>query len=297
MALTDLLRPDKRQQFLATSRAIVAEVAGNVMTHGGVVAGNFAYLALLSIFPFFIVAAALGGVFGRSEYGAEAVQGFLAAVPPSVASVLAAPMEAAMYARTGALLWLAVLVGLWTTASLIESIRAVIRRAYGTESNKPFWKLRLGSMALIILAVVATMLALSVQVVLAGAAEVIANSLYFPGEPLALVVLSQLFTFAVLLLMLYLVYGMLTPLRYREAGHPIWPGPMFIAVWWMLCLAILPRFLGTFADYDLTYGSLAGVMVSLIFFFLIGLAMVIGAELNAAIARARGGVPQETDTD
>ena len=90
MALTDLLRPDKRQQFLATSRAIVAEVAGNVMTHGGVVAGNFAYLALLSIFPFFIVAAALGGVFGRSEYGAEAVQGFLAAVPPSVASVLAA---------------------------------------------------------------------------------------------------------------------------------------------------------------------------------------------------------------
>ena len=62
------------------------EVAGNVMTHGGVVAGNFAYLALLSIFPFFIVAAALGGVFGRSEYGAEAVQGFLAAVPPSVAS-------------------------------------------------------------------------------------------------------------------------------------------------------------------------------------------------------------------
>ena len=88
MALTDLLQPDKRQQFLVTSRAIIAEVAGNVMTHGGVVAGNFAYLALLSIFPFFIVAAALGGVFGRSEYGAEAVQGFLAAVPPSVASLL-----------------------------------------------------------------------------------------------------------------------------------------------------------------------------------------------------------------
>jgi membrane protein len=97
--------------------------------------------------------------------------------------------------------------------------------------------------------------------------------------------------------MLYLVFGMLTPLRYREARHPIWPGPVFISIWWMLSVAVLPRFLGTFADYDLTYGSLAGVMVSLIFFFLIGLAMVIGAELNAAIARARGGLPLKKDKD
>lgn len=294
MAIFKPLKPDTLKQLRATSLGITREVTGNVLVHGGVVAGNFAYLSLLTIFPFFIVAAALGGVFGRSEYGQQAVNAFLAAVPPSMASVIGAPVHAAMSARTGPLLWLAVIVGLWTTGSLIESIRSVIRRAYGTTSNKPFWRYRLGSMALIIIAVIATMLALSMQVVLVGAAEVIAASVRFPQNANALVAFSQLFTFLVLLAMLYLVFGMLTPTIYRRAGHPIWPGPLFISIWWMVSLAVLPFFLSTFADYDLTYGSLAGVMVSLIFFFLIGLAMVIGAELNAAIARASGGVPQET---
>ncbi|MFN3818127.1 YihY/virulence factor BrkB family protein [Blastomonas sp.] len=294
MSRIDLLKPKNFWQTYAKSKAIVIEVAGNVFVHGGVVAGNFAYLALLTIFPFFIVAAALGGVFGRSEYGQEAVNAFLAAVPPSTAAVIAAPMESAMTARTGPLLWLAVIVGLWTTGSLIETIRALIRRAYGATSDKPFWRYRLGSVALIIVAVIATMLALSMQVVLVGAAEVIAASFLFPDDALSLVAFSQLFTFLVLLGMLYLIFGMLTPTVYRRARHPIWPGPLFISIWWMVSLSALPFFLSNFANYDLTYGSLAGVMVSLIFFFLIGLAMVIGAELNAAIARARGGVPQNT---
>ncbi len=294
MAISNLLKPDTLKRLRARTVSITREVVGNVLVHGGVVAGNFAYLALLTIFPFFIVAAALGGVFGRSEYGQQAVNAFLAAVPPSMAAVMAAPVEAAMTARTGPLLWLAVIVGLWTTGSLIESIRSVIRRAYGTTNDKPFWRYRLGSIALIIIAVLATMLALSMQVVLVGAAEVIAASVRFPQDAGLLVAFSQLFTFLVLLGMLYLVFGMLTPTIYRRAGHPIWPGPLFISIWWMVSLAALPFFLSNFANYDLTYGSLAGVMVSLIFFFLIGLAMVIGAELNAAIARAGGGVPQQT---
>lgn len=297
MSRIDLLKPKNFWQTYARSKAIVAEVVGNVFVHGGVVAGNFAYLALLTIFPFFIVAAALGGVFGRSEYGQEAVNAFLAAVPPSTAEVIATPMESAMTARTGPLLWLAVLVGLWTTGSLIETIRSLIRRAYGATSDKPFWRYRLGSVALIIVAVIATMLALSMQVVLVGAAEVIAASFRFPEDALSLVAFSQVFTFLVLLGMLYLVFGMLTPTVYRRARHPIWPGPLFISIWWMVSLSVLPFFLSNFANYDLTYGSLAGVMVSLIFFFLIGLAMVIGAELNAAIARARGGVPQNTEIE
>ncbi|GGB58939.1 YihY/virulence factor BrkB family protein [Blastomonas aquatica] len=293
MAIRDLLKPENFRENLTRSRAIAVEVVGNAFEHGGVVAGNFAYLALLTIFPFFIVAAALGGVFGRSDYGQDAVNAFLAAVPPSMASVIAAPIESAMTARTGLLLWLAVIVGLWTTGSLIESIRAIIRQAYDATSDKPFWRYRLGSLALIIIAVIATMLALSVQVVLVGAAEVIAASVGFPENALSLVAFSQLFTFLVLLAMLYLVFGMLTPTAYRRKRHPIWPGPLFISIWWMASLALLPFFLSNFANYDLTYGSLAGVMVSLIFFFLIGFAMVIGAELNAAIARARGGAPQE----
>jgi membrane protein len=49
---------------------------------------------------------------------------------------------------------------------------------------------------------------------------------------------------------------------------------------------VLPWFVSSITNYDLTYGSLAGVMITLIFFYLVGLGMVTGAQLNAALANA-----------
>ncbi|WP_373489011.1 YihY/virulence factor BrkB family protein [Blastomonas sp.] len=276
-------------RWFPASLAVAREVIGNVVQHGGVLAGNFAYLALLSIFPFFIVAAALGGIFGRSDYGSDAVQAFLAALPPSVGAAMSAPVEAAMVARSGGLLWLAVIVGLWTTGSLVEAIRMIIRRAYNTTGERPFWHYRLGSMAMIVLTVIASMLALSTQVMLVGASQIITIGINFPGQAMAIVAFGQLLTLTVLFAMLYLLFRLLTPVDCRRAGFPTWPGPLFISLWWMVSLGLMPAFLRNFANYDLTYGSLAGVMISLIFFFLIGVAMVIGAELNAALARNQGG--------
>jgi membrane protein len=59
-----------------------------------------------------------------------------------------------------------------------------------------------------------------------------------------------------------------------------------VSIWWLGLTALLPLFLSSVSNYDLTYGSLAGVMVALIFFYLIGLGMVTGAQLNAALANA-----------
>jgi membrane protein len=59
-----------------------------------------------------------------------------------------------------------------------------------------------------------------------------------------------------------------------------------VSIWWLGLTALLPLFLSSVSNYDLTYGSLAGVMVALIFFYLIGLGMVAGAQLNAALANA-----------
>jgi len=76
----------------------------------------------------------------------------------------------------------------------------------------------------------------------------------------------------------------LTPARYRKYGCRKWPGALFITVWWLATVEILPNVLGLFGGYSLTYGSLAGIMVTLLFFFAVGLGVVMGAELNAALA-------------
>ena len=72
----------------------------------------------------------------------------------------------------------------------------------------------------------------------------------------------------------------------RTGARAIWAlaGAMLTALVWYLTTLLLPVALSLLTSYDLTYGSLAGVVVVLIFFFFVGLGVVIGAELNAALA-------------
>ncbi|QJB69529.1 YihY/virulence factor BrkB family protein [Parasphingorhabdus halotolerans] len=268
-------------------RSVVERTAVGVYTDGFTFSGNFAYLALLAVFSFFIVAAAIAGSFGDTAAGAEIVDAFLRTVPPSVANALRDPVSDAMAARTGPLLWLSAAVGLWTTASLIETIREILHRAYGVTAQRAFWEYRLGSIGLIIVSVILAMLSLSMQFLIAGVGEFIDG--YFPSVETASfwLAISRALPFFILFGTLYMLFRLLTPRNYRSPHYPKWPGAVFISVWWLVITGILPLFLKYAANYKLTYGSLAGVMITLIFFYLIGLGMVIGAQLNAALAETR----------
>ncbi len=92
---------------------------------------------------------------------------------------------------------------------------------------------------------------------------------------------------------LYLLFFSLTPSRYRKSGCKKWPGPAFVAAWWVATTSMLPVALSSLGGYDLTYGSLAGVIIALIFFFMIGLGVTIGAQLNAALAETPEPTPHE----
>ena len=130
---------------------VVKRVAIGVYNDGFIHAGNLAYLALLTLFPFVIVAAAVARLVGQREGGMEAVIGLLQTMPPSVAEVLSKPIADVIEARSGNLLWFGALVGLWTTGSFIETIRDIIRRAYGVTYSRPFWEYRLGSAGMIVM--------------------------------------------------------------------------------------------------------------------------------------------------
>src|SRR3546814_16923624 len=97
---------------------LIKRVLVGTWSDGFIHAGNIAYLSLLTLFPFFIVAAAVAQLFGQTGEGMHTVEAFLRTVPPSVANVLAKPIGAVLAARSGTLLWLGAPVGLWTTAGL-----------------------------------------------------------------------------------------------------------------------------------------------------------------------------------
>ncbi|HYG48479.1 MAG TPA: YihY/virulence factor BrkB family protein [Allosphingosinicella sp.] len=298
--------PEARRKRLARTRArlgnmrakmkpgqypfeVVKRVAVGVYNDGFIHAGNLAYLALMSLFPFVIVAAAIARLFGQTEEGLAAVVGILQTMPPDVADVLKKPISDVISARSGSLLWLGALVGLWTTGSFIETIRDIIRRAYGVTFSRPFWEYRLGSVGMIIAAVILAMLAFSVSVLLSGVQEFIVSLIPRGEELVGIVTLFRVVPALMLFGALYVIFYSLTPKRYRSSGCPKWPGPAFVTAWWLATTALLPVVLSSLGGYDLTYGSLAGVIIGLTFFFIVGLGVVIGAELNAALAE----VPEE----
>src|SRR3954463_9786821 len=272
---------------------VIKRVAIGVYSDGFIHAGNLAYLALLSIFPFVIVAAAIARLFGQTDEGMDAVNALLQTMPRNVADVLQTPIRDVIEARSGSLLWLGAIVGLWTTGSFIETIRDIIRRAYGVTFSRPFWEYRLGSVGVIIVAVVLAMLAFSVSILLSGVQQFLVDRIPGAGDLVGLLTLLRAAPALVLFGALYLLFYVLTPKRYRVTGCRKWPGAAFVAIWWVVTTALLPVILSSLVDYDLTYGSLAGVIISLFFFFIIGLGLVIGAELNAAVAEP----PTPTEED
>ncbi len=296
--------PEARRKRLATMRAafgpqvqeklkprvtvweIVKRISIGVYNDGFIHAGNLAYLSILALFPFFILAAAVAQLLGQSQDAQLTVANVLRRLPPDVADTLRDPVLEVLQARTGPLLWFGALVGLWTATSFVGTIRDILRRAYGVKFSAPFWEYRLWSILLILGAVLLLMLAFAASVALSSVQHVLLIWFPYAGGLATRLGLYQLVPAATLFFTFYVLFLALTPTRYRKHGCRNWPGALFITAWWLATVAMLPEVLGLLGGYSTTYGSLAGVMIALLFFFVIGLGVVTGAELNAALAES-----------
>jgi membrane protein len=302
--------PEARRKRLAKARArfgrtfdrvrpgsrpfkVLKRIAVGVYSDGFIHAGNLAYLTLMTVFPFVIVAAAVAHLLGQTEGGMHAVSALLQTMPRNVADVLRKPISDVLHARSGGLLWLGALVGLWTTGSFIETIRDILRRAYGVRATGSFWEYRLGSIGLIVAAVVLILVSFSVSVLLSGIEQFVAKVLPGAKDIVGLLTVLHVVPGLILFGSIYFVFVSLTPRKYRSLQCRKWPGAAFVAAWWLATSALLPVVLSHVGNYDLTYGSLASVIIALIFFFVIGLGVVIGAELNAALAETPEPTPEE----
>ncbi|MGW8207173.1 MAG: YihY/virulence factor BrkB family protein, partial [Hyphomicrobiaceae bacterium] len=250
-------------------------------------AGNLAYLAILSLFPFLIVVTAIYSAIGERGRLDQSIDALLAAMPPRVADLIGSVAHDVVTARQGWLLWIGALVGLWTAGSLVETIRDILHRAYRTPRTVAFWRHRLISTGIIFCSVLLLLVSLSGQVVIAAVEEIVFTLFPRLNKMFDQFDMSRLVSALMLFLSIDILFVTLTPAPYQRRRFPKWPGALLVALWWTLVTLLLPRVLRTFFTYDLTYGSLAGVMIALFFFWLVGLGMVVGAELNAALAELR----------
>lgn len=273
---------------------VIRRVVTGVWNDGFIHAGNLAYMTMLTLFPFFIVMSAVFSMIGEQQERAASVHAFMTALPHVVRQALEPVARDVIAARKGWLLWAGGLVALWSVSSLIETIRDILRRAYGMQATQPFWRYRLLGGGLVMVAVIALLASLYIQVAVDASASIVTerlNPVAQHGLALIQMPIARLLPAAILFGAMYLLFYMLAPGHYRRSSYPKWPGAALVTLWWGVVSSVLPVLLRVLLKYDLTYGSLAGVMISLFFFWLVGLGIVTGAELNAALALP----PEERD--
>jgi membrane protein len=254
---------------------------------GWAIASYIGLSLLTSLFPFLIFVAALAGLIGSSELAAEAARLVFAEWPDVVARPIANEVGAVLTAPRNGLLTFGAVLSFYFASSAVEALRVGLNRAYGLVELRPWWRLRLQSLGLVLVGSCA-LLALAFLVVL-GPLLVDTLAIYLPWVAAAhpLLTFVRIGVAAVMLASSLILAHMILPahrLRFRD----ILPG---VAMTFVASIAFGESF-GVYLseylrNYIATYAGLASVMIALVYLYWVALLFVFGGELNASIMRAR----------
>ena len=268
--------------------AIVVDAIGRFLVDDGwPISSHIALSLLTSLFPFLIFVTALAGFFGSQDLSDEAASLLFGAWPKEVAGPLAGEVHDVLTTPRGGLLTFGAVLALYFSSSALEALRTGLDRAYDFVDTRPWWLLRLQSIAFMAFASVA-LLALAFLVVLGPLiwSSVIAAA---PGlAPMYGLVTFARLAIATLALAVTLALAHLWLPAKRLRLIDVAPGVTVTFVCSIGFGEAFGAYLSEFArNYVSTYAGLASVMIALVFLYSLSAIFVFGGELNAAIMRAR----------
>jgi membrane protein len=258
-----------------------------------------AYSALLAFFPVLTSAVAIM-VQTRTEFVAENLQHFLSEIVPPGTEELVVQQFRVMGERPLALLVGAALISLWAASGVIKSLIEGFHRAYRVPRDRGFFHGTAVAMALVLLATVPLVCA-SVLILFGGQVEKLVLG-WLRVDPLLTPLaglwqwLSRLgrylLAFAANIAVNATLYH-IGPNR-KQRWRFVWPGATLATAAWLLATLCFAWYVTHIARYNVMYGSIAAVIVLLVWMYLIALIALIGCEFNAQYERSSTRTPSAT---
>jgi membrane protein len=285
LALVHLMGASWLTRQIALGLRIFWQAIVHLIYDGGTTyAGHIAFMTLFSSFPFLIFLTALAGEIGQTEAARDIVTMALSALPPEVAEVIAPAIAEVMSTRRTGLMTISILASLWATSSGIEALREALNKAYGVEESRSILFCRLQSLAFTIL--------FSICIVLIILVLVVWPVLWSYIQPMLDIRLERSWLYGALrysvaVALLYLVVALLY--RWLPSRHlplrEILPGAAVTVILWVTLAGLFSWYLQNLGRFSVTYGSLGGIVVTLLFFYLSAIIFIFGAEINSARRR------------
>jgi membrane protein len=247
---------------------------------GWSMSGFIAFSGLLSIFPFLIFAATLTGILVGPDQSESIIEALFDIAPEYVALTLSPVVEEVLSKQSGEVLTLSALFAIWVASSAVEAFRIAFDRAYAVPDPRGFIHNRLLAIALVFLgAIVAALLGVTIlfmPLILRFAEAVLQMPI-----PAVATYTTSLFGVLVFITFLLVMHRVL-PGRHIKTSR-LWPGVIVTTILWVSAASAFSIYLSFTPTYTVTYGTLAGVIITLMFFYLTGLTIIFGAEVNAAL--------------
>jgi membrane protein len=261
-------------------RAVKEASADNVP----MLAGGVAFFAFLAVFPALIAGITLYGLVADPAQVTRQIESLAGALPEEARPILLDQLNAVAATSTGALttgLIISVLFALWSASSGTGNLMQAVNIAYDEGETRGFLKLRAIALALTLGALVFVLITLTLVAVVPPLLESL--QLGVVGTVVAQVVRWGLLL-ALIIAALAVVYRVAPD---RDAPRFRWvsSGAIVAAVLWIIGSVGFSLYVNNFGSYNKTYGTLAGVVVFMLWLFLTSYIVLLGAEINAESER------------
>lgn len=253
---------------------------------GTLLAGHIAFASMFALFPFIIFLTTLAGEIGQSAAAQDFIQLGLGALPDEVRQAIEPPVREVLKGGRQGLMTLSIIASLWAVSSAFEAARYALNLAYEVRPKRAIWWQRLQSMLMVLLFAIGIIFVM-VTLVAAPIAWTLVDMFDFaPIESRHRYATIRLILSAILLLALVLPLYIWLPNRRLNALNVL-PGAVLAVLMWLAGAGAYSWYLLNLGKFTVTYGSLGGVVATLLFFYISALIFIFGAEVNAARLRLR----------
>jgi membrane protein len=263
-------------------------------------AAALTYYSVLALFPAAIAVVSLLGVIGKAQDSVDTVLNVLRPlVSSSTLDTVRPSLEQIAHSQgAGLALVLGLLGALWSASGYVSAFGRAMNRIYEIDEGRPFWKLRPTMLLVTLLAILLVAVVLVMLIVSGPLATSIGDQIGLGSQALLVWNIAK---WPVIALVVMLVVAMLyyaTPNVKQPKFRWLSVGAVVAIVIWVLASVAFAFYVATFGSYNKTYGSLAGVIVGLLWIWITNVALLLGAEIDSELERGRqlqAGMPAERD--
>ncbi|MFD1826966.1 YihY/virulence factor BrkB family protein [Mumia zhuanghuii] len=262
------------------------------------IAAALTYYSVLALFPMMIALLSLVGLFGQGRETVDTLLGVLRDVGADSAANTLEPTLVQLSSGSGAGLAfvLGLAVALWSASGYVGAFGRAMNRVYEVDEGRPIWKLRPVMLLVTLITVVLCALVALALVLTGPAAQAVGDAIGMGDTAVTVWNIAKwpVMLLAVMVLVAILYYA--TPNVKQPKFRWLSVGAVVAIVVWIIASVAFGFYVANFSSYNRTYGSLAGVVVFLLWLWITNLALLFGAELDAELERGRqlqGGIAAE----